>query len=198
MKQTPLLHDLPTQQHDLPVEQQEPGQSVPVDEPELLVKPVRHPPGHRAVAALGGLEAEPPQVAVGGVATGHGRLGQGVAQAGGQVEFALLRNPDGVGDGLGVAAEDFLHPVRGLQAEVVVGPDEGQGLLDGDVALRCYQRVLEPVPVPGVVVDVVGGGQGYARAPGQVPPVPGCGRCRPSGNSAVAPRIPRPGPYHSK
>ena len=92
-----------------------------------------------------------------------------------KVEFALLRNPAGVGDGLGVAAEDFLHPVRGLQAQVVVGLDEGQGLLDGDVALRCRQRVLEPVAVPGVVVDVVGGGQGYARAPGQLRQFPVAG-----------------------
>ena len=43
---------------------------------------------------------------------------------------------------------------------MVVGLDEGQGLLDGDVALRCCQRVLEPAAVPGVVVDVVGGGRG--------------------------------------
>ena len=106
---------------------------------------------------------------------GNGALGQGVAQAGGKVEFALLRNPGGVGDGLGVAAEDFLHPVRGLQAQVVVGLDEGQGLLYGDVALRCRQRVLEPVAVPGVVVDVVGGGQGYARAPGQLRQFPVAG-----------------------
>ena len=160
VEQTPLLHDLP-------VEQQEPGQSVPADEPELLLQPVRHPLGHGAVAPPGGLKAEPPQVAIGGVAPGHGRLGQGVAQAGGQVELALLRNPAGVCNGLRVAAEDFLHPVRGLQAQVVVGLDEGQGLRDGDVALRCYQRVLEPAAVPGVVVNVVGGGQGDARAQGQ-------------------------------
>ena len=148
---------------------------MPADEPELLVKPVRHIQGNRSVAALGGLEAQPPQVAAGGVATGHGRFGQGVAQAGGQVELALLRNPEGIGDGLGVAAEDFPHAVRGLQAQVVVGLDEGQGLLDGDVALGCYQRVLEPAAVPGVVVDVVGGGQGYARAPGQLRQFPVAG-----------------------
>ena len=58
---------------------------------------------------------------------------------------------------------------------MVVGLDEGQGLLDGDVALRCCQRVLEPAAVPGVVVDVVGGGQGYARAPGQLRQFPVAG-----------------------
>ena len=112
----PLLHDLPGQEDYLPVEQQEPGQAVPGDEPELLIQAFRHRPGHRAVPALGGLQAEPPQVGLGGESQGHGALRQGVAQVGGQVEAALLRNPDGVATASGycrnrtsIRSGDFRH-----------------------------------------------------------------------------------------
>ena len=49
----------------------------------------------------------------------------------------------------------------------MVGPDEGQGLLDGGVAPGRGQRVLEAVPLRGVVVDVVGRGQRRSHVVGQ-------------------------------
>ena len=164
----PLLpHDFLGQQDNLTVEQQEPGQAVALNQPELLVQPLLNPVGHRAVAPLGGLQAEAPQVAGRGVAPGHGGIGQGVAQAGGQVEIALLRDSDRVGDGLRVLPEDFLHTGRGLQAEVVVGLDVGQCLLDGGVAPGRGEGVLQPAALRAVVVDVIGGRQGHSRAVGQ-------------------------------
>ena len=50
------------------------------DEPELLPETVIHPLGHgAAVAARGGLVAEPMEIALGRISLGHGGLRQGVA-----------------------------------------------------------------------------------------------------------------------
>ena len=107
-----------------------------------------------------------PQVAGGSVTFRHRRIGQGVAQVIGQVEIALLRDSDGVGDGLRVLLEDFLHLLRRLQAEVMVGPDVGQGLLDGGVAPGSSQRVLQAAALRAMVVNVVGGNQGSTGTSG--------------------------------
>ena len=77
--QSLLLHDSLGEEDDFAVEQQEPGQPVQFDEPELFPEPLRHLPGHRAVAPLDGLVAQPVQVAVGGVSLGHFGFRQGVA-----------------------------------------------------------------------------------------------------------------------
>ena len=129
VSQALLLHDFLGQQDDFPVEQQETGQALALNQPELLVQAVAHLSGEGAVASLGGLVAQLPQVAAGTVALGHGGVGQGVAQVVGQIEVALLCDVDGVGDGLWVLTENFFHMLRGLQAEVLVGPDVRQGLL---------------------------------------------------------------------
>ena len=52
--------------------------------------------------------------------------------------------------------------------EVVVGPDEGEGLVDGGVALGGNQGVLELVSFRGVVVNVVGGNLSYAEVLGDI------------------------------
>ena len=127
-----ITHDFLGQQDNLTVEQQESGQPVPFDQPELLVQPVAHLAGYGAVTLLCGLQREAAQVAAWGVA-----FGQGIAQIRIEIEGALLRNPDGVVHSLGVSAEDFPHPLRGFHAEMMVGTDEWQGLLDGGVALGC-------------------------------------------------------------
>ena len=50
---------------------------------------------------------------------------------------------------------------------MVVGPDEGKGLVDGGVAFSGHQRVLQPVPLRGMVVNIVGGYQRDAGIAGQ-------------------------------
>ena len=85
----PLLHYALGQQHNFPVQQQEPGQAVQADQLELLLQPLFHFPGHRPVAALGPFPAQPLQVAVRGVAGGHVGFGQGVAQVRAEVETGI-------------------------------------------------------------------------------------------------------------
>ena len=63
---------------------------MPLDEVELLIKPLLHALGDAAVAPRRGLEAQPLQVAVRRVARGHVRFRQLVVDAVGQVEVALL------------------------------------------------------------------------------------------------------------
>ena len=63
-----------------------------------------------------------------------------------------------------------------FQAEVMVGLDEGQGLVDGGIAPGRRERVLQAVAVRGVIVNVVGGNQGRARACGQCGQLPVAGR----------------------
>ena len=55
MDQSLLPHDFLGQQDYFPVEQQETGQTVLLNQAELLVKTFLYLPGHRAVAPLGGL-----------------------------------------------------------------------------------------------------------------------------------------------
>ena len=91
-----LQHDFLGQQDYLPVEQQETGQAVALDQPELLVQSLPHLEGWRAVAPLGGLVAQLPQVAGGSIALGNGGIGQGVPQVIGQVEITPIGDSDGV------------------------------------------------------------------------------------------------------
>ena len=71
--------------------------------------------------------------------------------------MTLLRDVKGVGDGLRHLAEEPLHLGRGLQVEMVVGLQMGQGLVYGDVEAGGDKGVLETGTLRGVVVDVVGG-----------------------------------------
>ena len=98
---------------------------------------------------------------------------QGVAQVRAQVEMTPFRHLKGVGDGLRHLAEESLHLGRGLQVEMVVGPQMRQGLVDGDVETSGDQGVLETGTLRGMVVDVVGGHQRNACIPGysRQPPV---------------------------
>ena len=59
---------------------------------------------------------------------------------------------------------------------MIIGPDVGQGLLDGDVAVGRHQRVLQPVALRAVVVDIVGGNQGRTGLAGQRRQFPVAGR----------------------
>ena len=72
----------------------------------------------------------------------HRRLGEGVAQVGAEVEGALFRDSQGVGDGLRALPDQALHLLLGLQGEVMVGPDVGERLVDGGVVPGGRQRVL--------------------------------------------------------
>ena len=192
VRHAPLLHDPLGQEDDLPIEEEEARQAVPADEPELLLQPPLDPFRHGAVAPGGRLVAEPFQVALGRVSLRDLRLGEGVAQVRAEVELALLRRPAGVGDGLGAVPEQLRHLRRGLEVEVVVGPDVGEGPVHGGVAPGGHQRVLEAGSAPGR-----GRGRRWWRSAARrrharAPPAPGCGRCRPSAGSAAAPRTPNP------
>ena len=145
---------------------------MPLDEPELLPQALFDLLRHGAVAPGGRLMAEPFQVALWRVPLGDLRLGEGVAQVRAEVELALLRGPVGVGDGLGAVPEQLRHPGRGLEVEVVVGPDVGEGPVDGGVAPGGHQRVLEAVAPRAMVEHVVGGDQrhdGLTGEPRQLP-----------------------------
>ena len=152
----PLLHDLLCQQHDIPVQEKEAGKAVFANEPELLVESLLNARGHGSVAAYGRLLAESPKVGLGGETVWQVGLGEGVAEVGGKVERAELCDLEGVGDCVGPVPEQLLHVGRGFQVQVAVGEYEGEGLVDGNVAPRGGERVLEPVALRCVVVDVVG------------------------------------------
>ena len=51
--------------------------------------------------------------------------------------------------------------------QVVVGPDEGEGPVDGGVPPRGHERVLQPAALRGVVVNVVGGDDWHVHIVGQ-------------------------------
>ena len=99
--QAALLDDPLGEAHDLAVEQEEAGQVVAADQPELLFQPPLDRLGERAVTPRRRLMAEPLEVALGRVALGHERVGQGVAEVGGEVEAALFRDLQGVRQRLG-------------------------------------------------------------------------------------------------
>ena len=142
---------------DLPVEEEKARQTVPAYQPELLFQAFFHRFRHGAVAPERRLEAEAFQVALGGVPFGDGRLGEVIAQICAEVEGTLLRYTEGVGNGLGIVLEDVIHLDLGLQVQMVIGPDKGEGLVDGAVSLGRHQRLLELVPPWDVIVHVVGG-----------------------------------------
>ena len=107
------------------------------------------------------------QEGVGGMARRHGRRRQRIAQVRRQVEAALLRQAQGVVYCLRAVVEQLRHLLAGLQAEVRVGPDVGEGPVNGRVEPGGHQRVLQPVALRGVVVHVVAGDGRRARTPGQ-------------------------------
>ena len=135
---------------------------------ELLLQALLHTLRDGAVASHRRLHAEPSQVGVGGVPLRHGGIGQGVAQVRGQVEGATLSYLKGVGEGLRAVPEDMGHPLGRLQMQVVVGADEGQGLVDGGAEAGCDQGMLEPVPFRRVVESVVGRHNGNADLSGKL------------------------------
>ena len=97
MGQALLLHDLLSQQNDLPVEEQNPGHLVPAYQPKLLFQPGLDLRSHGPVSTLRRLGTEALEVAVGGVACGDCGFGKGVAQVRGQVELTLLGDLQAVG-----------------------------------------------------------------------------------------------------
>ena len=99
------------------------------------------------------------EIALRRVSLGHGRIRQGVAQVSAEVEMTPFRHLKGVGYGLRHLAEEPIHLGRGLQVEMVIGLQMGQGLVYGDVETGGDQGVLEPGTLGRVVVDVVGGHQ---------------------------------------
>ena len=78
---------------------------MPAYQMELFIQPGLHLRRHGPVAAQGGLGAEAFQIAVGGVAGGYRRIGEGVPEARGQVELALFSYSYGVEHGLGEIVE---------------------------------------------------------------------------------------------
>ena len=174
--QAALLHDPLRQQAYLPVEKEEARKAMALYQAELLGETRLHDGGDAAIAAHGGLPAEAFQEALRGVARWHVGLGQPVAQVRGQVELAPPSDGDGVGDCLWDMAEQPSHRLRRFEVQVVVGPDMGKGLVQGEVEPGGSQDVLEPVALRGVVVDVVGGDDVDAGVAGQREQVAVAGR----------------------
>ena len=109
VRHAPLLHDLLGEKDDLLVEEEKARQTVLAYQPELLFQAFFHRFRHGAVAPERRLEAEAFQVALGGVPFWYGRLWEVIAQVGAEVEGALLRYTEGVGNGLGIVLEDVIH-----------------------------------------------------------------------------------------
>ena len=124
-----------------------------LDQIELVVQPLFDFTGHRAVTPHSRLITEPPQVGQRRISVRHVR----VWERGAQVELALLRDAQRVGNRLRELVEQRLHLGMRLQVQVVVGPQMRERLVDGRVEPRRDQRVLEPRALGAVVVDVVGG-----------------------------------------
>ena len=162
-----LLHDGLGEQHNLPIEEQESREPVLAYQPELLVQTLPDLRGDGPVAPLGRFDAEPFEEALRGIPLRHLRFRQGVAEVGAEVEGALLRDAVRVGDGIGALPEEPRHPAVRLQVQVVVGSDEGERPVNGGVPARGHQRVLQPVALRSVVVDVVRGNDRHAEVVGQ-------------------------------
>ena len=166
-REAALLHHLMGDEHDLPIQQQEAGQVVPLDEAHFLFEACLQLRGDGTVAPDGGFEAKLLQVALRGVAHGHVGLGEGVAEVGAQVEGAACGDMCAVGKGLRAIAEQLGHLRRRFQGQVRIGADERQGLVDGQVVFGGDQGILQPVALWGVVMHVVAGNQGDAMLAGQ-------------------------------
>ena len=120
-----------------------------------------------AVALVELPAAELRQPRIGGVALGDVRRGQPVAQVLGQVEGAALGDAEGVGHGLGPLGEALGLLGRAPQVELAVGPALGVAAVERGAVADGAERVVEPVPLRVVVVDVSGGDDPHAQLAGQ-------------------------------
>ncbi len=108
-----------------------------------------------------------------------------------KVRIYPVRQPLGLGDGLGVMAKELGHDLGGLQMPLGMSLQETAGLAQGGVLADAAHHILEPPPVGVVVEDVVDRQERRAGGFRRVPPaVPAAAR-RP-GRSSWRPRS-RPG-----
>ena len=150
------LH-LTSQLDDLVVEEHEAGQVVLPDQTELLLQPLLNLGCDRPVATYRSLVAQLTQVGLLRVAFWDGIIREGVAKVSGQVEGALLSDAKGVSQGLRQLREEGRHLLCRFQIELAVRSSFPVGLFQALVVLDGDQAVLEAVPFPHVIVDVVGG-----------------------------------------
>src|SRR3990172_3416424 len=171
-----LLRHLVSEPQYLAVDEEEAGQAVALHQRQLLLQPVAHLRGDATVAALRLVVAEPAQVGVRRLALRpfdsaqdrHGAVGEAVVQVAREVELASLGDSQRVGEGLRVLCEQLRHllgrlqVVLGVLSAQAVGGVQGRAVPDGD------KHILEPVPLPRVVVDVAGGDDADAQVRGQL------------------------------
>ena len=154
--QAKLYHDLPGHLYDFVVDQEKPRQVVPIYQTQLFVQPVLHPIGDAAVAALGGLEAQVFQEALGSEPFRHRVIGEAVPHVPGDIEAAPVGDTQSVFNGLGALQEQLRHFLRRLEVEMPVGPALPVGFFQALVVADGHQGVLEPVAFRDVVVNVIG------------------------------------------
>ena len=154
-----LVRDLPRHLEQIAVEQEEAGEPVLRDHPQLLVaaapRPPRTPP---AGSAAGAHRCRPGGGRSSGVSSEAGRvIGEEVVEILGQVERrAPLGDQPGCRQRLGIGGEALGHLLGRAEIELVVRPALAVAAIEVGMAPDRDQHVLEPVPPRDVVVDVAG------------------------------------------
>ena len=138
------------------------------DDLQLVVDPRRHAGRHALrIAPAGALMGEMTQL-LGRRARQFQRLvGIFVGKAL-QVELQLGEEPAGLGDRLGIMAEQPLHLVRRLQVPLGIARQKEAGLGQRHMLADRGHHVLQPAPAGRVVEGVVGGQHRRAAARGQM------------------------------
>ena len=106
--------------------------------------------------------AQAADVALGVLPLRYPELGQ-VVLAEGELQLALVRDAGGVGQGVGVLAEQFLHFLRGAEVEVLGLVAHPLLVLHQLAGLDAQEDVVDLRVLGGQVVAVVGAHQGDAR-----------------------------------
>ena len=149
------------------VQQEEPRETERVDHPQLLLEPrggVSTPRGALGVALAERRLADLRELARGALLSVP-RVA--VAEVAGELEGERLRQPNGLGDGIGVVREARRHRLgRGEHVAVVRAPHglariERGAVTDGD------ERILQERAHARVGMDVPGRHGGHAEAPGE-------------------------------
>ena len=154
----------------LVVDEEEAGEVVQLDQPQLLDELCLglRALGRRPVALAEAFAADPFELAERRGALGQRWRGQPVAEVARQVEAATPRDPHRVRRRLGVVAREALGLLLGAaQPELGVRPALGVGLVEGRAMADRDQHVLQPVPFGRVVVHVTRAGHAHARPLGE-------------------------------
>ncbi len=167
-----LVCDLVDHLEDVPVDDEEAGEPVFLDEEEFAFEAVSSvitgERFERAIFAGEGTLADAAEKAVQVGAIGHRVIGQTVGQVAGEVEGAAFGDGDRVRDGSGIAREASGHGLGLFEKELRVGPSFAVRAIQREAMAHSDEHVVQAVPGAHVVVRVVGGDDLEAQAFGEV------------------------------